>query len=67
MDIWGRNILGREKSKSKDPVADMGLESSRNREEASVAGEKSAKGRKDGDEFGNLMRVGEGIKQGLEG
>lgn len=62
MDIWGRNILGREKSKCKDPVADMGLKSSRNREEASVTGVKSAKGRKEGDEVRNLMTVGEGIK-----
>lgn len=62
MDIWGRNILGREKSKCKDPVADRGLVPSRNREEASVAGAKSAKGRGEGDEVRNWMRVAEGIK-----
>lgn len=60
MDIRRRNILGRENSECKDPVA-TGLECSGNREEAGVAGAKLANGRKEGDEVRNVMRVGEGV------
>ena len=67
MWISGRNILSRENSKCKDPVADMGLECSRNREEAGVTGAKLANGRKEGDEVRNVMKVGEGITWGIEG
>lgn len=48
-------------------MAEVGLEYSRNREEASVAGAKLAKGRKEADEVRNVLGVGEGMEQSLEG
>lgn len=49
-------------STCKVPVAEAGLERSRYREEASVAGAKLTKGKKEGNEVGNSIRVGEGIQ-----
>lgn len=49
-------------STCKVPVAEAGLECTRYREGASVAGAKLTKGKKEGDEVGNLIRIGEGIQ-----